>query len=167
MVEYNKYDDLKEQQHISNICDSVALSVDTLPPQTSSEHEPFIASTYAETRSGRRFLRAILVFAEKSNQIFDTFYLPSLCSKLTAQSARATTSSNAADNDTETPAAKHELPSSSAAAATRAAADSAIPSTSTQMSVDDDDVSKLWGHSMRPSPTYLRLAAASSKPRQK
>lgn len=55
MVEYNKYDDLKEQQHISNICDSVALSADAVPPQTSSEHEPFIASIYSETRSGQRF----------------------------------------------------------------------------------------------------------------
>lgn len=55
MVEYNKYDDLKEQQHISNICDSVALSVDSMPPETSSEHEPFLASIYSETRSGKNF----------------------------------------------------------------------------------------------------------------
>lgn len=90
------------------------------------------------------------------------------CSKLTAQSAaRGTSSSCAADNGVEAPAATVNNVVTSSGAAPKAAADSAIASTSTQMSIDDDDVPKLWGHSMRPSPTYLRLAAASSKPRQK
>lgn len=84
---------------------------------------------------------------------------------MTAQSAIATTSSSetAAADDA---AVREELPSNSSGT-TKIADDNAIASSSTQMSVDEDDVPKLWGHSMRPSPTYLRLAAASSKPRQK
>lgn len=68
MVEYNKYDDLKEQPHISSICDSGALSVNTLPSQTSSEHEPFLASIYSETRSGVRAMarpRSTFVLLQK------------------------------------------------------------------------------------------------------
>lgn len=70
MVEYNKYDDLKEQQHISNICDSVALSVDTMPPETSSEHEPFLASIYSETRSGKIGSHGIHFGGEKTKNNF-------------------------------------------------------------------------------------------------
>lgn len=82
---------------------------------------------------------------------------------MTAQSARIA-GNVSVDETTGGTSIESELPSSSGA--TRAIDDAAIASSSTQI-VDDEDVPKLWSHSMRPSPTYLRLAAASSKPRQK
>lgn len=47
MVEYNKYEDLKEQQHISNLIDGVPVSLSTeQTPQTSSVNEKFVDCQY-------------------------------------------------------------------------------------------------------------------------
>lgn len=64
MVEYNKYDDLNEQQRISNICDSIVLSADTLSVQQSNEHETFIKSICGAASSSadqRCMIRSISV----------------------------------------------------------------------------------------------------------
>lgn len=168
MVEYNKYDDLKEQQIISNLIHVVSLS-------DQSQQTAANTQMYFECIESNRITKQLQKL--RFNCVFFSLHVIfSTCGATSSQTTSAVsteTHTNVSQTSTYRTRDVNKIESSASADVNISASESAkgrsesVASEASGKSTygNDDDEPKLWSHSMKSSSTYSHLASA--RPRQK